>query len=255
MIYNWFMKDKKLINFFYIIHLYYINEINENATTVNSTNYTPHPPETLVFFSQSFFLSSGSPQGLYQIFNGGKLKIFYFLSFVCFFNKTFLTLVCFFRCKDSESFPIWPSFSYTSILQSYGFLVLLGAFILESGSSYLVFVSLFPRSKEYLGLTNISFTHLVVRLSHLVLIFLLSHHFVWVLLLSHCLCEYGAWFNNRNCQEIAFSVDSSNCLWRKRKWRSICIYIIFNESRDFIFKKNELISDCFCILFVRRLFR
>ena len=32
----------------------------------------------------------------------------------------------------------------------------------------------------------------------------------------------------------------------------VCVYIIFNKSRDFISKKNGLISDCFCILFVRR---
>ena len=31
-----------------------------------------------------------------------------------------------------------------------------------------------------------------------------------------------------------------------------CVYILLNKSCDFIFKKNELICDCFCILFVRR---
>ena len=32
----------------------------------------------------------------------------------------------------------------------------------------------------------------------------------------------------------------------------VCVNIIFNESRDFISKKNGLISDCLYVLFVRR---
>ena len=32
----------------------------------------------------------------------------------------------------------------------------------------------------------------------------------------------------------------------------VCVNIIFNKSRDFISKKNGLIDDCLCVLFVRR---
>ena len=31
----------------------------------------------------------------------------------------------------------------------------------------------------------------------------------------------------------------------------VCVYIIFSKSCDFISKNNGLISDCFCVLFVR----
>ena len=37
-------------------------------------------------------------------------------------------------------------------------------------------MDLFPRSKDCVGLANISFTYLVARLSRLVLVLLLSHH-------------------------------------------------------------------------------
>ena len=78
-------------------------------------------------------------------------------------------------------------------------LVLSGAFILKSGPSYLVFVDLFLRFKDCLGLANISFTHLIVRLSRLVLVFLLSHRLCEFCYFLIILSEYDVLFSNKSC--------------------------------------------------------
>ena len=115
--------------------------------------------------------------------------------------------------------------------------------------SYHVSVGLFPRSRDCLGLANISFTHLVARLSRLVLVLLLSHRLcefcyfltVCVSMVLDLVIEIVRGLHSQSIAQTGCDGSESG---------EVCVYIIFNRSCDFISKKNELISDCFCILFV-----
>lgn len=84
-----------------------------------------------------------------------------------------------------------------------------------------------------------------------------------VFLLSHRLCEFCYFLILTVCVNMMFdlvieivkglhSQSIVQTICDGSKSGEVCVDIIFNKSRDFISNMNGLISDCFCILFVRR---